>query len=905
MQRKLRKQLERIVSGELDEEDLMSMRSEPAFMDAGGMPAGTEADRVAERANQLASKGHFSRAMQALINDRMAELTAEAVDVLCGKFPQRWDPLPELPPITPIMQIEPTLVRSVVSKVANGSAACINGFTGELLQHAIEGSEAVKSAISHLICDALNDELSDSAVERLLLQRLIAIDKSSPSKLDLRPIGISSPILKMIEHVAWRTTPQSAVALALPRIQLGVGVRGGCEIVAALLQNHLHIAKENQLEHLIIKRDGRNAFNTMKRSAIARKLFKHPELNSMWQLFRLMYTKQPPKMAIYDPHTRQLIAVLQALTGVIQGTVSGSFFYCLGQQEVLESVADRHPECSPLAIIDDIVIPGPVDEAIAFYQELSVEMEAQCGVSANHEKAQVLWCGLGEPPEEVVEKCKRAGLPAPSHRIEALGIMISEIRAKLHEDLEAKLLDMKTAMDRLKNPAIALQNRLNLLRFCCSTKLNYLARCLPPSHIGSFLQRSDEELVTFLLDEVHATPSERNLQRVREQLGLPIKMGGLGIRPTLDNTSLAAWWSSQALAASHIKAEREKLKVDACREVDDELRAVWHGLRSAGIEFDELFPDLGPDDEPAAVGFFDFYATKKVGKLQHFLTLQMDKRKHSKLVEKARHDGKQQDEARLQALHSNPSCRLPLVTIPRRPEHRIHDGAMRGYLRDRLGLKTHPDLPDFCFCCGQGPGPGPGPGDPLHHYKCNRPGAWVAAHDHVVGVLGRVAEEAGLVTKLIDKDRDHAMYKHNHHVVPDIETTHDGKISLIDVTMTTCEPAVYCGKSEKQIADVQLRAEQRKIKKFTEVTKQKQAAFFPFAIERNTLAFGKHARILIDLLSFASITSGHRILSPFLIKATIAAAVCRANANLVRCVLNKNMEAARRQARRLEADEET
>jgi hypothetical protein len=170
-------------------------------------------------------------------------------------------------------------------------------------------------------------------------------------------------------------------------------------------------------------------------------------------------------------------------------------------------------------------------------------------------------------------------------------------------------------------------------------------------------------------------------------------------------------------------------------------------------------------------------------------------------------------------------------------------------------------------------------------------------------VLSKIGEMSGGTVKLIDKDRSFAAYKQEHHVAPDIEHVDGGQLTIIDVTMTTCQPSLYCGKTDAQIEEAVMRAEQAKIAKFEAVAAEKKASFYPFAVERNTLAFGKHARRLIDMFCVNSLQCGrHGALSPFLVNATLAVAVARANANLVREVLNKNVSASIRRDRRVEAE---
>jgi hypothetical protein len=830
----------------------------------------------ARRVQRLCNTGQFGRAMRTLMQAKLAAINEETIRVACEKFPAYPDDgIPPMPDVQAhYLHMEDAKLIALVKKVANGASPASDGWTGELLAHAVLGSERIRDFIKKIAMSALNDELTLLETEVLTSQRLMLIDKSQVDKINVRPIGISNPILKLVERIAMEMTPQTAIQEALPRIQLGIGRNGGCEAALARIQELVRMGKESGKPYLLIARDSRNAFNSMARYPIAEKLYKHKGLAPLWALFKLLYTKLPPKMCLYDHETGQLAAIIEMLGGIIQGTASGSLFYCLGQQDTLEQAEAEHITCTLLAIIDDVFTFGPPADAINAYQHVSARMQSRCGVATNHDKAQVMWCSDQPIDAAVVEMCRSAGLPEPKPELEALGILVARMASKQQQHLLAMTDSIDEVIQQIQQVDISTQSKVQLLAHCCATKLGYVARCVAPSIGEAAYEKSDATIVKAICHLMEATPSEQADPNLHRQILLPLRHGGIGIRPMLNHVGSAAWWSALAASAKHIQADRQRYDTLHCKATSDEIKRVWSDLRKAGVSCDRLFPDLSQEDR-ADVAFINFYVNveyRKGDKLQKHLTSQLDKHRRAALEQELKDDT--QKLAHLDSLQVS-TCHLPIVVLPKRSEHRIPDSAFKMFLRQRFLLPPTPHGPLQCSC---GKKFSRDEDRRLHLIRCNKQAAgWSASHDEVVMDL-RAACKRARIHATVSRVGE---YKTEHHAVPDIEFIDGaGKLVLVDVTLTTSDVKHYQGKSRSSepIALSAQEKERLKIRHHEGMAADKRAVFYPFGIERNTLAFGPGALNLVHHIAQTSLAIGRKSISPFLLKSALAISVCRANA---------------------------
>ena len=205
-------------------------------------------------------------------------------------------------------------------------------------------------------------------------------------------------------------------------------------------------------------------------------------------------------------------------------------------------------------------------------------------------------------------------------------------------------------------------------------------------------------------------------------------------------------------------------------------------------------------------------------------------------------------------------------------------------------------MPLRCAC--QRPLLGRDDDDPLHCYKCKDAVeyGYVTAHDMMTRVLFRLARSAGMMPRLETT--------HGQGLRPDLDM-YDGKGNRIffDFTGTTSNPKFYKSASSAKGVGVAAAASKREHEKMTKYRAFSEAAgadFFAFAIERNTVAFGPQAIAFLRRVEMPSFITGAVPTDMHELKTVIAFAACRANARLVRIILNSALEAERQEARKRE-----
>ena len=137
--------------------------------------------------------------------------------------------------------------------------------------------------------------------------------------------------------------------------------------------------------------------------------------------------------------------------------------------------------------------------------------------------------------------------------------------------------------------------------------------------------------------------------------------------------------------------------------------------------------------------------------------------------------------------------------------------------------------------------------------------------------------------------------KKDYHVIPDLCCiSTDGEIA-IDVTLTTSDAYAYTRYTPAKQAAAAKKSEDKKVKKYEKMAAENNIIFYPFAVERNTCAFGPQTLNLLAHIGRLSLSS------IFLLKLAMAVAVVKSNEILLRHIITKD-SAAERQRRSQEED---
>ena len=152
----------------------------------------------------------------------------------------------------------------------------------------------------------------------------------------------------------------SEVGPSLQPHQLGVGVRGGSQVVG-----HAVRAGSASTELVTLRLDIMNAFNSMSRSTMLEQLFERvPSLGP----YAAYAYGLPSKLYVDGAPAGS--APLVSSDGMRQGDPSAPLMFALALQPVLEVASGAHRDCSTVVYVDDICIQGPQQAAECAFRHL-------------------------------------------------------------------------------------------------------------------------------------------------------------------------------------------------------------------------------------------------------------------------------------------------------------------------------------------------------------------------------------------------------------------------------------------------------------------------------------------------------------------------------------------------------
>jgi hypothetical protein len=588
-----------------------------------------------------------------------------------------------------------------------------------------------------------------------------------------------------------------------------------------------------------------------------------------------------PLILLRDHHGKLVRAF--RMPGVPQGSAVASIEYCAAQQPVLERVQRELPTVTLISIADDTSIHGPPADAVAAYRRFSELMLLQLNVELDPTKAQVLHCAEGVVPQATIDLCVAAGLPAPSGEVKVLGAIIASVITRYEEFAHGKYVPSITnTLQLIKHEHISRQNRLNIIRHCIVARVNYLARTCSPGLIEVVMAEVDRIILDSVHDLIDSTLDERINTIINQQIALPLRLGGLGIRRFKDSIAAVAHLSCFRAAAVLVTRERSKRGITSTSSDD-----LLEDIRT------QLISDHGvvPDDKvlPKSVAdcrLIDFFARAHgagAAMMQRVLQKQVDQAALARLMQQldGAPDG-EQHKTRLKALQ-NPDSRLLYTIIPRDRSLRVPGKALQVHTRLRLGMKADTRL-NVCTC-------GTVHTDTAnsHVMRCSsNTSGWYHVHNKTVYALANIARAAGLSAYT----RDFTKEKEEHHVVPDAVIMGGGQRRLIDVSFVTVSSSDYL---RAKITDKNMdarsasRIEAQKKQHYQTLVRDGSCVFSPAVFERETLAMGPATLDLIDQIEVFSRGITAKEYQPrFTTKAKLMIAACIGNAELVEHALAKD-----------------
>jgi Reverse transcriptase (RNA-dependent DNA polymerase) len=572
--------------------------SDPNSVDHDDAPdADVQAIRRAVSIVREGAPRNLSRATKALLQSPSVPINSDIIDQLRALHPApvRSEPFSELPEghAIPIVSIEEELLFQLLkSRVDNGSSPGPSGWSGSHLQLiATRGSKHTRTGLCLLIQDICNGRFRGAVRERLLSCTLAPIWKRGVNN-GIRPIAMGEVMYKLAAHYCMAQVEDHLPTL-FPRIQFGVKRAGGSEAAAQLIRATLEEARVRDSTSIALATDFKNAFNLMSRVAAWEKLLSTPETEAIWRMFRWAYSVSSP-LLVFD--REELHTVLRSAEGTRQGDPFSAFIFALCMQQMYETAIHSLPNCHGIAVLDDFTLIGPATDVFHAFDRLC-ESAPSYNMQLQVAKCKVLYDStmMNESTRALIHTgCAERHLEATT-KMEALGVMHGSdetVTEHARETMESHAL----LFARIAHPAMPVQVGYQLLRFCAQPRLSFLARTVRPDLLEEAATAFDAMMMRCFMrlthiDERAKSSLEPTLPRdsVDVRISLPIRMGGVGLRP-VTRYHHSAYFSSLAASLPSICAAFPDLDVEAtsissqleecreemkkCMDVSDEEKTI-------------------------------------------------------------------------------------------------------------------------------------------------------------------------------------------------------------------------------------------------------------------------------------------------------------------------------------------
>lgn len=427
------------------------------------------------------------------------------------------------------------VVRRSLCTFGPGSAAGLFGYKPLLLQQCVRAeTHAFTGALTHAVNHFASGKAPHFLRKYVAGGVSIALTKSASA---VRPLACGDPIRRLVAK-CFCVAGKEKISEAFEGRNFGVGCKGGVEVVAHSLRNTLR--EHAQSDMALLKIDFRNAFNEISRKHFTQAAASMFPSMSNWTDW--CYGER--SMLLYDHHT-----VIESCSGVQQGDPLGPLYFCCGINALVNEIAALHPVYNKW-YMDDGGIIGSVELLQQVWSILQTHGPA-LGLHLNPSKCEWSWlnpsCTLPCPirldgvAEELQVKL------VPHSEIQMLGVPLGN-SSFVSEFVEKKLLGrLQDTVDRLVEFEDT-QAASYLLRVSYSiVRAVHFMRTTPLEQWREQAAKFDA-MIRSAIESILGVPMD---DRTFKQAALTPKLGGLGLRRTVEHADLAyhaSWHESRRTA---------------------------------------------------------------------------------------------------------------------------------------------------------------------------------------------------------------------------------------------------------------------------------------------------------------------------------------------------------------------
>jgi hypothetical protein len=541
------------------------------------------------RIKKLIEDGDLGGVSKMILSKGIAPINEENYERLKEKHPEAPPvPYPDSFPEAPYLASKQD-IASILLAYRDDASVGPMGWTAKNLKHLWKHKEfgfqkGFRAFVNRWLAGTLSPLLApyfNSAV-------IIALNKDD-LKTDIRPIAIGDLLRRIVHRIAMKKAGPTA-AKHFGRLQLGINVSSGCEIIVHSLREYLrYTSKDN--DSVILNVDISNAFNTESREAFLSETLKiTPRLAPL-----AFYSYANPSLLIFGSY------ILMSSCGTQQGDPLGGLLFCLGFHPVLVEANSRHPHLDILLFFfDDGTLAGKVQHVKAAFETIRELAKSKANLDINVRKcsamktARVDAMDLEEPAPHVFE----GAIPFVSE-LKTLGVPLSfPLHAHDFSDKYAKMHKFIEGVLSLGNKQV----EYLLLRDCGPFhRLVYLMRNLSMSELGPVLADMDK-LTEMAMDKIFLG-DEHFTEAQRTQAQLKISRGGLGLRDAVRHHDAAFLGASIQVRNDVAKILEKLIRQRGALPVDPAIAAHvarfnTHVAEADRLDLDLLFPPLDPDTHP-------------------------------------------------------------------------------------------------------------------------------------------------------------------------------------------------------------------------------------------------------------------------------------------------------------------
>ena len=457
-------------------------------------------------------------------------------------------------PLNPPLDVAPAsisfTVKEVLKNVRRANKAAAGGPSGTdylTLGTWFHADDALSLSLTRIINHIAAGKVPNPIVQLLIAGRGICIPKDE--KGGLRPIVVGSVLMRLVGSLAIRKESAAITQyflsldtdIAAPSptrpFQFGVGVQGGCELMASAIEAHLGVNPTS----IVLSCDAANAFNSVCRSKLWGVL--RAKFPSLYALVRMMYGSEASIIFSEEgvPHP----SVVKNSVGTRQGCSLGSMIFALMIHPYLVILAKEFPSVLILAYADDVSFVGSPEMVVACYKRWQELYTVELQGSLRDEKG-VVYAQRphsGGPPTSTLASLLNLDLPCEHEGLG--GVMVPGIKV-VHDGLRvlgapigSDAYKLAFAQARVEEVVVALETAALMpelqLQHCVSAgslvhRINHLLRNIPGG--DRFLYQ--EPMVrydTAVIDVARRVARQTMLPLLAQQLAsLPTRLGGLGYR---------------------------------------------------------------------------------------------------------------------------------------------------------------------------------------------------------------------------------------------------------------------------------------------------------------------------------------------------------------------------------------